>query len=153
MLSCIHLWLSNSNDVFWWSPPHVCSAIFLIETLFVCVSALRKTHHIKDDQNTVGKHVRKAGKCDRAVTPSVSLSLTVCISLAHYTLCFSLSPFLSLFFLNISYQLKECLHLLCTFDRRRVSAWKALLFLGTKVHWILIKPLECDNLVWTQKKV
>ncbi len=120
---------------------------FVIATLWVCVSALRKTHHIKDDQNTMGKHIRKAEKCDRAVSLSPSLSHYVCVcvcvciysmhlssslhSIFHclfllFSPCFS-SSFSSThayityhWYHDILYQLKQRLHLLCMSDRQHI---------------------------------
>lgn len=114
----------------------VCVVVFFLivtHSLYVYLH-WRKTHHIKDDQNTMGKHIRKAGKCERADSLLLSHS-TVCISLSHHTL--SVTVFLSsrfslvlLFHVciyvtyqcchNILQELKECPHVICMSDRQHI---------------------------------
>lgn len=105
----------------------------LILFRLVCVSALRKTHHIKDDHNTRGKHIREAGECDRAVSLSFCLSVYVCVCLCvlsishpHYmfslflslslTLSLSVSPSQRITATTTSCHLKNCLQLLSMSD-------------------------------------
>lgn len=109
---------------------HFYKVLICIVFFSVCLCiTLRKAHHIKDDQKTMGKHIRKARKCDRADSLLHSHS-TMCISLSHYTLSFtSFPPFLCFFFsLSLThtyttchcYHIKHHIHLLCMSDRKHI---------------------------------
>lgn len=148
-----------------WSLP--CWKDIFNRSLFVSVYRVSYTHHIKDDQNTMGKHIRGAGKCDRAASPSVTKCLFVLskvrIPRPHYTL--SLSPSLPPFSLyashfslssrttydwyhNLRYQLKEFLQLRVWQAARcqqRQTSGTALLFL-TEAHGTPTNLLEYENL-------
>lgn len=128
--------------------------------LCLCI-ALRKAHHIKDDQKTMGKHIRKARKCDRADSLLHSHS-TMCISLPHYTLSFtSFPPFLCFSFsfsLTHTYTTCHCyhitrrIHLLCMSDRKthfrqRLISGTVVLFLGTEAHGLLANTWSMKTLV------